>query len=278
MIKGQIKLQPQSLQSIKAEDALVMIEEELAWIDRHLRVEKEYLPKTNPITSGKSNQENADNSIAQNNPGDGGPVVKVNKYFKRASFGNNGIVDEVDVFLDDDYLVATNGVLAELDIRTDEINQNQAALTATTRSALKSIKVPKSTVDVRMVQTANESIQVRNSVEPHQVFWIFLVGAMIAGVIGWRADFRVDPTAFNSSEDVSRKLGIPVLGTLGKSTSEPVLESKIIKYAVSGCEIAIVLFAVMMIYVALSDTTIGTQILRDPLNGFVNAIWSIRSQ
>ena len=270
LIQMQKQLMQQNNPTSASQLSLATIQEELHWINNQLTIEQRYLPLTSKATKTTVVKP----AIAKKSQSDNGPNVRINNPFKQASHKESEKTEvSFDNYLHDGYLTKTYGVLTELDLRTNQINRQRNELVSTANRNLHTAATPDTRF--RILQTAQRSNQLNNSINFNQLLWMLIIGGIFAGVITMQSDWRVDGNAFNSSEDVSRKLGVPVLGTLGSSNAATKVRADLIRLSISVCEYVIVGFAVIMLVVAISNNSIGIQMLSDPINGIVNAAKSI---
>jgi hypothetical protein len=248
------------------------IAEELKWISKQLQIEPENLESTRvPQTVSKTPAVES----PTNTPDTEDLGLQQNQFFQ-ASNRQEVESDEVKVtWLSANDHYQTQGVIAELDVRIESLEREKSEWVSRLIHNKTTLDASSDNIDVGVVQTASVSNYRGHGFRFSTWLTMLITAALFGSVLAWQSDAGVLGRTFSSAEEVSRELGLAVLGSIKQGPADDASENfrrMVIRRTVTVCEFTIVGFAALLLVVAIYHTSVASRAWGTPLQATWNMI------
>ena len=209
-----------------------------------------------------------------------GPAIRKNRFYTTEPEQQTPVSATKRVRLvDHQKLAETNDTIDEINARIRMLENEQSRL-QTTLADQKAVTQPKSTEVMRLAQPALKAKPLGSGVTRNQLMIMLMISIGFASLITLRSGSIAAGTAFQSAEEVARKLRIAVIGTvpMGNTAAGKSRQSQLawLKRIIFGCEFTLIGFSIIMLTLTIINSDISLAIRENPFVGVMEAVRLIK--
>ena len=177
-------------------------------------------------------------------------------------------------------VLATNGTIAKIDGRVSQYEDEQENLIAQLKDKYLDSARASALKVVRVVEPAINSKPIGGSFGQSDLSILLLLSLVVASVFSWQCDSTVMANYFTTPEEVARRLGIPMLGSVSHSSENDEnargFRRGLLRKLIRVGEFAIIGIAFAIFVVAVSQSDLARVLRENPVTGAMEAFRAIR--